>query len=185
MAVDLRFIALSAAVAGAMCTAGCGGQGDTIEAENESVESVAARLAKSDVRPMPGLWESQMSIEKMEVPGLTDDVREMMKQQMGKASTSSRCLTKGQVESDTSEFFKPREQSGCTYNSFSMGGGKIEADMNCDEGAMNQTMTMSGTYDEQSYALNISAEGTVEGRPTSIEMAIKSRRVGECGEGEG
>jgi len=182
MAVNLRLVALSAVAAGSICAAGCSRQGDTIGAENESAESVAERVANSDLRPMPGRWESQMSIEKMEVPGLTDDVRNMMKQQMGKANTSFRCLTKEEAERDEREFFKPRDRSGCTYNSFSMGGGKIEAEMTCDEGAMNQNMKMSGTYDAKSYAMNISADGTVEGRPTSITMSIKSRRVGECGE---
>jgi len=177
MTTTLRFSALSAAALASLALAGCG---DTIEAENESVESVAKRVAESDIRPSPGKWESKMTIEKIEIPGLPPEVQGMMKKQMGKAQVSSSCLTPEEAAKPDADFFQPGADSGCKYNSFKMGGGRIDADMTCEQQGMAQNMKMSGTYGEEAYAMKVSAEGKVQGQPMSMAMTVTSKRVGEC-----
>lgn len=176
----------SLCVLAAMVTlSACGGQSDTVEAENESVESVAAKVADSDLRPRPGQWESTMQIESLEMPGLDPQMQDMMKQQMGRAQTFTSCLTPEQAARPDAEFFQPGE-SDCTYEKFSMGGGEIDSVMTCAGNGAMQTMTMTGTYSEESYAMNLTAEGEMEqGQPMSMAMTVKSRRVGECDGTEG
>ncbi len=179
MSVAFRRSALFAAAAGALTLAGCGSS-DTIEAENESAESVAEKVAKSDIKPKPGKWESTMTIKKVEIPGLPPEMQEMMKAQLGKAETDISCLTQEEIDANDGEMFKPGEQSGCTYNTFKMGGGEIAADMTCAEGGMEQNMKMSGSYGEEAYAMDIEAEGTVQGQAMSMAMSISSKRLGDC-----
>ena len=179
MIKNSRTLGVSAAFAASLLAASCG-QGDTTGADNEGVESVAERVAEIDHRPMPGRWESQMTIEKIEVPGLPPEAKDMMKQHMGKLGSTASCLTEEEAANVDGEFFKPESQSGCTYNNFSMGGGKIDASLTCEDGAMSQTMTMQGEYSEESYAMRITSDGTVQGQPMSMAMTIESRHVGEC-----
>ena len=81
MTRSIRLASISVLVTGALAVSACGG-GDTIEAENESVEAVAEKVAKADVRPNPGRWESKMKIVKMELPGLPAEAQGMMKSQL-------------------------------------------------------------------------------------------------------
>lgn len=164
---------------GALTLAACG-SGDTVEAENESVESVNEKIAAADLKPNPGRWESTMTFNKVEVPGMPPEMQEMMKKQLGKSSTTSSCLTQEDVDAQDGEMFKPGDTPGCTYNTFAMGDGKINADMTCKEGGMQQNMKMVGTYSDDAYSMTIDADGTVEGQQMAMQMAIDSRRVGEC-----
>lgn len=179
MTNSMRFAALATLASAAALLAACGSS-DTVEAENESVESVAQKVAKSDIKPNPGRWETQVSIDKVEIPGMPPEMQSMMKSQMGKIDANISCLTQEQVDAGDGEMFKPGENSGCTYDTFSMGGGELDAVMTCKEGPMQQTMKMAGTYSDNSYDMTINAEGTVDGKPMNMAMSIKSKRLGEC-----
>ena len=155
-------------------------------AENESVESVAEKVAKADLRPKAGRWEMEMTLEKMEIPGMPAEVREAMKGQMGAVQKASTCLTEEEANKPDADFFQPGAE-GCTYETFTMGGGKIDAVMNCAQDGQSQRMTMKGTYGEEAYAMNVTADGEVApGQRMSMAMRIASKRVGECtGEEQG
>lgn len=180
MSVLFRACAVSTLAAGTLLIAACSSQDDTITAENESAESVAEKVAKADVRPRAGRWEMEMTLEKVEIPGMPAEMQDMMKAQMGKVQTASSCLTEEEANKPDADFFQPGG-SGCTYETFSMGGGKIDAVMNCEQGGQKQKMTMNGTYGEEAYTMNVSADGEVApGREMSMAMKIASKRVGEC-----
>ena len=180
MTMTLRFAIAAAAVAAATL-AGCNSS-DTIEARNESAESVAQKVAKSDIRPNPGKWESKMTLEKIEMPGMPAEMQGMMKQQLGKVTTSTSCLTPDEANRPDAKFFQPGDASGCTYKTFNMGGGKIDAEMVCEEGGMQQNMKMNGTYSGDAYTMHVSSEGKLEGQTMAMAMTIESRRVSECDE---
>lgn len=165
---------------GALALSACGDRGDTVKAENESVESVARKVQAANIRPLPGRWETQLKMDKLEIAGMPPEMQGMMKQQFDKLQTSVSCLTKEDVERADGEMFKPESQSGCTYRKFSMGDGKIEADMTCEGDGMAQKMTMAGTYSQQAYAMQINADGNVQGQPMSMAMSVNAKRVGEC-----
>ena len=159
---------------------GAYGKSDNIEAKNESAESVAAKVAKSGINPSPGRWESQMKLVKMEMPGMSPELQGMMKDQMSKVPTSVSCLTKEQAEKANGEMFKQGDLSDCKYNSFSMGDGKLEADMTCKDDQGSQNMKMAGTYSSEAYTMQMTAAGNMGGQEMSMEMEVASRRVGEC-----
>ena len=154
--------------------------GDSVTAKNESVESVAAKVAKSDVRPRPGRWESTMKIEKMDMPGLPPEARAMMQKQLASAQTFTSCLTPEQAAKPNADFFQGKN-SGCTYETFAMGGGKIDAVMTCAQNGRNQKVTMTGDYGPEAYAMNVSSTGEMQpGMAMSMAMSISSKRVGDC-----
>ncbi|MBV1918103.1 MAG: DUF3617 domain-containing protein [Sphingomonadaceae bacterium] len=165
---------------GAAALAGCGSQQDTVVAEDASVEDVAEQVSKADLKPQPGRWESRMQIKSIEMPGLPSELQGMMKSQLGKVRTSTSCLTQQEADKADGGLFKPDDDAGCTYEKFVMGGGKINAKMSCDEGGMARNMTMTGAYSKDAYAMDITAGGTMEGKPVSMAMSVESKRVGEC-----
>ena len=179
MTENFRIAALSAVALGSFALAGCGSN-DTVEAENVSAESVAEQVAKADLTPQAGRWESTMTIEKMEIGGMLPEAQKAMKDHMGTTQTFTSCLTPEEAAKPKADFFQGKD-SGCDYEKFSMGDGKIDAVMTCQENGHSQKMTMMGTYGEQSYDMKVTADGEAgPGMPMSMAMSITSRRVGEC-----
>lgn len=171
------------AAAACVALAGCSDAGtDSVEAEKgESAASVAKKVANSDVRPSPGRWESEMKIEKMEIPGMPPEVQKMMEAQIAKVQKSSSCLTKEEAEKMDGEFFQPGNEEDCTYDKFKMADGKLDAVMKCTAGGRTQNMTMKGTYSDQAYTMNVTADGEIEaGKTMNMAMSISSKRTGEC-----
>lgn len=177
----IRLATLSLAAVGAVLVSGCGSRQEEVKAENESVESVAKKVAGSKIRPRAGQWESTMKIEKLEMKGLPPEAKAMMEKQMGMAQTFTSCLTPEQADKPSAEFFQGNRSSNCTYETFSMADGKIDAVMTCKEGGQTQNMTMQGTYGEEQYDIRVSADGEAKpGMPMSMVMHMSSKRVGEC-----
>lgn len=154
-----------------------------VEAKNESAASVAEKVAKSgELAFQPGHWESTMKLEKMDVSGmnLPPQAKAQMEQQIGTEKTFDSCLTPEEAKKPSSDFFKVAE--GCTYKTFSMSGGKINAEMACagQQGA-SRTMKLSGTYDSTTYAMHVEGSGSMPGGMTmSMAMTMNSKRTGEC-----
>ena len=179
MNIRRRIFGFSMLALGAVAVAGCNSQ-DSVTAKNESVESVAKKVAKSGIRPKPGRWEATAQLEKLDVPGMPPEAREMMKQHMGMMQTSVSCLTPEEAAKPDADFFQP-EASGCIYETFSMADGKLDAVMTCENNGQMQKMSMNGTYDEESYNMRVSSEGVgPKGQPVSMDMMVASKRVGDC-----
>ena len=175
---------LGVAMIAALGLAACG-QEKGVEAKNESVESVAGKVAASDVKPRAGRWESTMKLEKMEIGNLPPAAKEAMAKQQGMTQEFSSCLTPEQAERPNAEFFQ-KGVSGCTYDHFTMAGGRIDAEMTCKQGSGPQKVKMNGTYGEDSYSIAIASEGEMQpGMPMKMAMTIASRRTGECTGKEG
>jgi hypothetical protein len=175
---SIRLAAVSALACGALALAGCGKK-DKIEAEHAKPEEVMNKVARSDLRFMPGRWESTMKIEKMEIPGLPPEAQAAMRQRMGAVQTFFTCLTKAEAEKPKTDFFQ--QNKDCTFDNFSMADGKIDAKMHCSNQGRTQTMTMSGHYGEKNYDITMESSGAeIGGKPTSMKMSVASKRVGEC-----
>ena len=171
----LPLTALSAALA----LAGCGSE-KTVTASNESVSNVAKKMSDAGLSFQPGRWESTMKFVKMEMEGMPPEAKEMMSKVMGKDKTFASCLTKEQAEKPDSKFFGQADER-CKYDSFSMGGGKIDAKMTCKAEQGTQTMTMTGSYTADTYQLTTAVNGTGPmGKGMSMEMALSAKRTGEC-----
>jgi hypothetical protein len=171
----LPLIVLSAALALSAC-----GSGKTVTATDASVSDVAKKVAGAGLRFNPGRWESTMKFVKLDMEGIPPEAKEMMAKAMGKDRTFASCLTKAEAEKPEAKFFGQADER-CKYDSFSMGGGKIDAKMTCKSEQGAQTMTMTGSYTPETYQMQMAIKGQGEGgKAMSMTMAISAKHAGEC-----
>ena len=148
--------------------------------KNETVSGVAQKVADSGMRFLPGRWETTMTFTKLDMPNLPPEAQKAMGQAMGKARTISSCLTKAEAEKPQGKFFGQVDKS-CKYDTFTMGGGTIDAKMSCHNESHAQTMVMHGTYGPQSYEMTVDVDGKGPGgQPMTMTMGMTSKRVGDC-----
>ena len=151
-----------------------------VVAKNESAESVAKKVAEADIRLEPGRWESVMKIDKMEIANLPASAKAAMEQQQGTTHTFTTCLTPEEAAKPSASFFQ-KGASGCTYDHFTMAGGRIDAEMTCKQGTGPTHMTMKGEYGGDHYAMAIKSQGEMQpGMAMNVAMTINSRRLGDC-----
>lgn len=136
----------------------------------------------------PGLWESKVTVQEMNIPGIPAQYADKMKQNMAEHQqhSSKHCLTPADVRKPKEDFFAGQDKS-CKYQHFTMGDGKIDIQMVCSEEGSTQTTNMSGSYTPTSYSMDMSSNASGgEQKGMSMKMHVDSRRVGECsGKDEG
>jgi hypothetical protein len=160
-----------------------------VNEQNASVAEVAQKVREAGADSMfvnPGKWQSKVTIEQFEVPGMPPQMAQRMKETMAKFQERSfeTCLTKEDAKRPKEDFFTGKN-SACRYDHFTMGDGKIDALMRCGggEGGAVQVMSMTGTYSPEAYAMRMAM--TREGGPkpsagTTMKMRVESHRIGEC-----
>ncbi|MFM9937755.1 MAG: DUF3617 domain-containing protein [Novosphingobium sp.] len=175
----LPLIAQALALSAALVLAGCG-SGKTVTATNESVSGVAKKVADAGLKFNPGRWESTMKFVKLDMEGMPPEAQAMMSKVMGKDRTFASCLSKEEAEKPEAKFFGQADER-CKYDSFSMGGGKIDAKMSCKSEQGVQAMTMAGTYTPDAYDMTMAINGQgPNGKTMSMTMALSSKHNGEC-----
>jgi hypothetical protein len=153
---------------------------EAVVAKDESVESVAKKVAAADMNPQPGRWEASFTLKKIDIPGLPPQAREAMGKQMSGIHAVATCLTPEQANKPDGGFFQPGAKD-CKYDRFVMADGRIEATMTCGKPAAAQTMTLAGTYSDTEYDLEVTSKGDMQpGMPMTMELGVKARRTGAC-----
>ena len=163
----------------------------TVNAKNATPEEVAKKVQESGADQIalnPGLWESKVTVEKFDVPGMPAEMAKMMKSKMAETAASghSFCLTPEEAQKPKEDFFTGKDNE-CRYEHFTMGGGKIDAMMHCGKA---QTMQMAGTYSPDSYQMQTAMKmapdkGDETGSGMEMQMRVEARRVGECSAKQG
>jgi hypothetical protein len=171
--------------AAAALVAGCGKQ-PKINETNASVAEVANKVreagaGQSFVRP--GLWQSKVTIERLDMPGMPPEMAQRMKAMMAarQGQDFEACLTADDVARPKEDFFAGGNNQ-CRYEHFTMGGGKIDAVMHCGKDQGSQTMKMAGTYSPDSYALEManSFQASNAEPAMQMQMRVDAHRIGEC-----
>lgn len=163
----------------ALALAGCGSE-KSVTATNESVSGVAQKVSDAGLKFNPGRWESTMSFVKMDMEGMPPEAKEMMSKALGKGKTFASCLTKEEAEKPDGKFFGQADKR-CKYDSFSMGGGKIDAKMTCNAEQGVQTLNLQGSYTPETYDMTMAMTGMGPmGKSMSMEMKLSAKRAGEC-----
>lgn len=168
----------------ALALAACGKQ---VSEKNASVEEVAQKVRAANggegfVRP--GEWQSHVTIEQFEVPGMPREAAKRMQSAIAQSRQQGfkTCLTPEDVKQPKGKFFTGNED--CRYDQFAMGRGKIDASLRCPGGdGMTQIMTMAGTYSPDRYEMRMTMHGEGAQQPArgvSMQMRVESRRIGEC-----
>jgi hypothetical protein len=156
-----------------------------VSATNASAEEVAGKVADAGgtgnfVRP--GKWESKVTFEEFNMPGAPPEAKSVLENMNQRAEAHHSCLTPEEAKKPKEDFFAGAGKN-CRYERFNMGGGKIDAVMQCTEEGMGQTMTMAGTYSPNDYHMQMAMKA--EGMPgpasgMSMKMRVDAKRIGEC-----
>jgi len=163
-------------------------RGPQVDEKNASVADVAQKVREaggdeSFVRP--GLWQSKVTIEKFEMPGMPPEMTERMKTMMAQNQEHGfeSCLTQEDVKRPKEDFFAGKNNQ-CRYDHFTMGAGKIDAEMHCGgKHGESQVMQMAGTYSSDDYQMQTSMKmdgGSTPEGSMAMTMRIEAKRVGEC-----
>lgn len=179
----LLFLAAGAAV----LLAGCGKSEPTVEAKDATAGEVAQKVREAGADQSivrPGLWESNVTIQQLDMPGMPAEVQQRMKAMMAEKQEHKfqTCLTAEDVKRPKEDFFAGKNNE-CRYDTFTMGGGKIDAVMHCGKGGATQTMQMAGTYSPDSYQMQMASKvesGKEEMGAMSMQMRVEANRIGEC-----
>jgi hypothetical protein len=152
-----------------------------VDEKNASVEEVSQKVreaSKDEGFVQPGQWQSTVTIDKMDMPDMPPEVAAQMKKMVAQSHTSESCLTPAEAKQPKANFFSGNDN--CRYDHFTMGNGKIDAKMHCEQGGGTQVMQMAGTYSPGSYKMHMTSTGGAAGHSMSMEMSVDAKRVGEC-----
>ncbi|HWI77470.1 MAG TPA: DUF3617 domain-containing protein [Sphingomicrobium sp.] len=166
----------------ALPLAACGSK-PTVDEKNASVEQVANSVreaSRNEAMIRPGKWQSTMTIEDMDMPGMPPETQAQMRKMFAQARVTENCVTPEEARQPQPKMFAGSDQ--CRYDHFTMGNGKIDAEMHCNQQGVSQTMTMAGTYGPEAYAMHMSSktEGGPAGEAMSMKMKVEAKRIGDC-----
>lgn len=173
----------------AMCAlvAACG-KGE-VELENASVEEVVKASANAQALN-PGQWANTTRILSVEMPGMQQAEKAMMDRMtqamVGQTNVSESCVTPEQAKKPDASLFAGQGQGNCQFDTFEIGGGKLNAVLSCNPGGeAAMKMTMNGTYGGENYDLDSQIEMSgAPGMASKTAMKIKAKnsgkRIGEC-----
>ncbi len=158
---------------------GCGKKEEEQKGRKQSVQEVAKEMQSLQMEP--GQWEATSEILQATSPGLPADALKPME---GEKKKVSNCVTPEQAARPSANFLAAQQNMNCTYQDFSMEGGRITGTMNCSGGQVpgQMVLKMDGEYGPRSYAINMDMKAG--GMPGGMTMTIKAktigRRVGDC-----
>ena len=159
--------------------------GPTVSATNASTAEIQARVAAATGGAdmiAPGRWEGTMTIHDMKMPKLPPAAQAKMAGRMGQARPFVSCVTEEEVKAKRGFFTGEQGNKSCTYDHFTMGGGKIDAAMTCKNSGGTMSAKMAGSYSPDAYHMDM-ASTTDSSSPyaaMSMTMTIDGKRTGAC-----
>lgn len=167
-------------VGGALLLAGGCSDGSSADGDADGMISMdAAAAATANIpKPQAGLYRATITMKGMDVPGMDAN---MAGHGGGMTSTNEYCLTKDDVAEGYEEMMKRGQDGSCSYERFSVAGGKLDAVMVCqtEEGPARMEMKgkASATSSEFDATMKMNLAGMGNG---TINFSAKHERVGDC-----
>ncbi|WP_375290261.1 DUF3617 domain-containing protein [Qipengyuania sp.] len=165
--------------------AGCGdsnGADTNDDGEITSEEMAKEAVSGGDITMRAGRWEHRVQFTEMDIPGVPDDMRDMMRSRMENAITSEQCLTEEEASRPSPEFFGSEDQKDCRYDEFDRSGNRMTLRMTCQAGEGGTVnVAMDGDFGEESFSLDFDNE--VTGNPMGriiIKGSVSGKRIGDC-----
>lgn len=167
------------AAAGAALLMGCsGGETDADGNGMISAEEVAAKAQAEGVKPEPGLYKSTIVMTGINIPGMPPG---MEGHGGGQTITSEDCLTEDEVDKGFEELLKQGQTGECSYETFNLAGGAMDAVMVCKTAEGEARMTMTGTTTATTAEFTAETKMNFEGvGEASMSFTGKHERVGDC-----
>ena len=176
-----QLIGIAAVLTLAACGGGSdGGDGNKAGGGNGSTGTGGGGSAA--VAMQPGEWEMTTTVTRMTVPGMPAG----MNAPLPGPQTARNCLTPEEAAQASENFLSETTGAGegCTSESGSMSGGRIQATIQCNRPEGQVRMTMTGQYTattlEMTQQVQTRAPG---GQNVEMEARIAGRRVGDCAAG--
>jgi hypothetical protein len=160
--------------------------GSSVDLRNESGSVVAAQIRKvasSGDFAQPGRWETKITLNQVDAPGMPKDFVEKLKAQMRQPQSAASCLTAEDVKKGA--FYVGEENQACRYERFAMGGGKIDGLLRCTDQGGTRSMAMAGSYGPDKYKLVVTTDSQSAQQPgaagkVSVTMTMDAKRSGQC-----
>jgi len=164
----------------AFALAACGGGSDA-DADGDgavSADEVANQVAAEGIMPEPGLYKATITMTGMDIPGMP---AEMAGHGSGMTTTSEYCLAEEDVAQGFEEMMKRGQDGECSYESFNLDGGKMDAVMVCrtPEGEARMTMDGNATPTSSEFTATMAMNVPEMGEGT-MSFAAKHERIGDC-----
>jgi hypothetical protein len=163
----------------------CGSSGTpTVKATNASVAEVQAKVKAANGDRMvvkPGRWEGSMTMHDMQMSGLPPAVQQQMAARMSEPHPFTTCVTPEDVKANRG-FFTGAQDNHCTYDHFTLAGGKIDAAMECKEPVGTMKAVMAGSFTPESYHFDMHSTVEAAGPAGAQKMTITidAKRTGAC-----
>ncbi len=95
--------------------------------------------------------------------------------------TTQNCLTQEDLESDPASIFASLpEGKSCDVGRFVMEGGEISMRISCAAPEGDMTMTVTGTYEDETYQMLSDVVIKVGEQQVTMQSSIDGKRVGDC-----
>jgi len=99
----------------------------------------------------------------------------------GMTTTTEYCLTQTEVDKGYQEMMKRGQNGECTYESFNLAGGKLDAVMLCKTGEGDARMTMNGTVTPTTSDFTATMAMKFADAPEgTMTFTAKHERLGDC-----
>lgn len=176
----MRVLSLVSLTLAVLMASGCSKSAD----QPKSPDEVKAEMSKID-KPEPGQYRTTMKIIDVRIPGMDPAKAAQMKGMFGATGKSfDFCLSKEDADKGFEELNKRSAQGKCSYDNFSVSGGRLDAKITCQTGqGMTTTSEMHGTYTSTGSKLTMTSDtgaAAMPGKGMHIEAEVTNERLGAC-----
>ncbi len=166
------------AAAGAALLAGCSGGGNADADGNGEVSMKEAAKKAEGLKPQAGQYKAVITMTGIDIPGMPP---EMAGHGGGMTTNTEYCLTQAEVDKGYQEMMKRGQNGECTYESFNLAGGKLDAVMLCKTGEGDARMTMNGTVTPTTSDFTATMAMKFADAPEgTMTFTAKHERLGDC-----
>jgi Protein of unknown function (DUF3617) len=171
--------AATIAAAAALLLAGCSGGNADADGNGEVSIKEAAEQAKDELpKPQPGLYKTTVTMTALDIPGMPPEMKD---HGAGLVRTLEDCLTAEEVDKGFEAMVKQGQNGECSYESFALADGKIDAVLVCKAEGRAIRTSMSGTTTSTGADLTATTAMEFDGAGKGTMTAtVKHERVGEC-----
>ena len=164
--------------AGVALLAGCSGGGHADADGNGEVSMKEAAKKAEGLKPQAGQYKAVITMTGINIPGMPP---EMAGHGGGMTTTTEYCLTQAEVDKGYQEMMKRGQNGECTYESFNLAGGKLDAVMLCKTGEGDARMTMNGTATPTTFDFTATMAMKFADAPEgTMTFTAKHERLGDC-----
>lgn len=144
------------------------------------LETASAEAAKLD-KPEPGQYSMKVSVEKLNLTGAPEGVKEQIRTQMESGFANSYCLTPEEADKGFDEVYGQLTQDGqCQFSNFTVDDGTLDGTATCEVPGGTMTYSMKGKA--WATGSDLTAEATLDAQGRQMEMALHmvQERTGDC-----